>query len=170
MSELERVYDAEIVDDTPTLEDLKSEWTAGAETKLRGQLRQARAAYLVDRHYGESSVESFADELRAGRSTVYEYARVYRRLLQFFPSQEEISGRLDESPLTITNVIEASKEEDFPKALDEAEIEGHTTRQQKAKRKERETPKNVETIQRGTCPHCGSVFEARDADLRSEAV
>lgn len=34
MTELERVYDAEIIGDKPSLEDIKAEWTMGAERKL----------------------------------------------------------------------------------------------------------------------------------------
>lgn len=174
--ELERVYDAEIPRaspaEVPSLEDLKSEWTAGAETKIRGQLRQARAAYLVKEHYGAEALRSFATEMDRGRSTVYEYAKIYGRLLEFFPDHEAVSERLDESPLTIWHVVEASKRDDisFPEALDEAEIEGHTTRQQKAIRKEREKPENVETITVIVCPECGCESPMSRVETRTEVA
>ena len=170
VQELERILDAEIVEDKPSIEDIKAEWTMGAERKLEGQLRQARAAYALQKHYGKASMESFAKEMDKGRSTVYAYAKLYARLLEFFPDQQQISERLESSPLTISNVMEASKEEDFPKALDEAEDDHLSTRQQEARRKERSEPKNVETITKLACPECGAISAMKDVQTWTEAV
>lgn len=167
-AELERVYDEAEPREVPVWRQAIAEWRSGAETKLRGQLRQAQAAYMVERHYGEGSMEEFAneEEVNSSRTTVYAYAGAWSKLLAHFGHADAISERLDDSPLTITNVIEAAKEEDLPRALDEAEDEGMSSRQQKAKRRERsETPgqgQKVEVIDMVACPHCGGISRMRE--------
>lgn len=168
--ELEHIHDAEIVqDDEGYWEALVSEWTTGHAEELRGRLRQARAAAAVERRYGAGSMEAFAHEVGTSRSTAYEYARAYNRLLGDFGSHDAVSERLDDSPLTISNVLEAVHEEDTPKALDEAEDAGLSSRQQKAKRRERSIPGNVETVNLIVCPHCGVEYPINHASTRTEA-
>ncbi len=62
MTEIERVYEGEVVDENDgwDWEQAVSEWTAGASLELEGQLRQARAAAQVARRYWRSSMEAFA--------------------------------------------------------------------------------------------------------------
>lgn len=176
--ELERVYDAEVLEGEVVEEDQRdlwdyaiSEWTTGHYETLKGRLRMARAAAAVRSEYGKGSMKAFADELGAGRSTVYDYARGYKKLLQSYGSHEAVSARLEDAPLTISDVLEATHErpEDIPKQLDKVEVDKPSTRQQRKEREERTRPKNVETVDRGTCPHCGAIFSVSEINLRTEA-
>ena len=166
MTELQRIpIEAEIVE-VPSLEEIKSEWTMGASQKLMGQLRQARAAASLEKHYGQGSVEGFAREMYVSPSTVYAYAATWRKLLDAFGEEGEVYGRLENSPLKISNVMEAVKETDIPKALDEAEDEGLSSRQQEARRREKTTPANVETVTEFICPACGEVSPMSKVESR----
>lgn len=168
LAELERVYDAVPESSSPSMEELKSEWTMGASQKIAGQLRQARAAGMLETHYGAGSVEGFAREMNVAASTVYEYARVWRRLLETFEGESEIYGRLEDSPLRISQVIESGRDEDMSSSLDEAEEDGLSAKAQKERRRERSVPANVETVEMLGCPECGSVFRMRDAKSWTE--
>lgn len=172
MTEIERVPDAQIVEAKPSLEEIKSEWTHGASQKLAGQLRQARAAAMLKTHYGEGSVEGFAREMGVAPTTVYEYAKTWRRLLEAFDSEHEIYGRLEDSPLRISNVIESTRGavSEIPRSLDEAEDDRLTANGQRERRRERSEPQNVETVEMVACPHCGGVSKMRELKQWTEAV
>lgn len=165
MTELERVHDAEVVEED-IWEAAVSEWATGHSEELKGKLRQARAAAAVRTRYGAGSMEAFAQEVGASRSKVYAFAAAYRKLIAWFETHEEISKRLNDSPLRISNVLEASHEDDVPKALDEAEDEKLTSRQQRARRKEKEVPKNVELVEIVTCPRCDEEYPLSEAMTR----
>jgi DNA repair exonuclease SbcCD ATPase subunit len=169
LTEVQRVHDPEIIiDSRPSWEDIKTEWTMGAHRKIEGQLRQARAAAVLETHYGLSSVEAFAKEVKVSPSTVYGYGAAWRRLMLAFGDEAEIYNRLESSPLTITNVLEATREsiEDIPRALDEAEDEGLSTRAQKARRRERQEPQNVEMVREIVCPSCGEISPMNQVEVR----
>ena len=106
MTNVQVVHKAEILEPAPTLEDLYSEWAMGFFEKLKGQLRQARCAAMVKRYYGQGSIAEFATHVGAAESTVYEYAAAWRRLTNAYPSEAEISNRLEDSPMTIWQIIE----------------------------------------------------------------
>lgn len=169
--ELERVYDAEVVEDRPEWELLVSEWADAASQVLIGQLRQARAAAMVQRHYGRASVEKFANEVGCSRSTAYDYARAWSIFGHLYFSEDgQPSGRLDNSgAIGIGHLIEASYAPDPVEVLERAEDEGMTTRQIKAERKQPEQ-RDVETITEVVCPDCGSVNPINKVETRTVAV
>lgn len=72
MTELERIYDEAEIVEAPSWEECISEWTDAGWRVFAGQLRQARAASAVQRHYGLSSIEKFAQEVGTSKSTVYD--------------------------------------------------------------------------------------------------
>ncbi len=149
MTELQRVQDAEIVEEGPSWEEHVSEWTSAAGQVFAGQMRQARVAASVARVYGNGSMEAFAKEVGASRSTVYDYARVW------WIYGHILSERPDDSPLTISHYVEASYAPDPLKAIEEAEDEGLTTRQIEKRRKEPEaTPQLITHI---ICPECSAM-------------
>lgn len=154
--ELERVYDAEVVEDRPEWELLVSEWANAASQVLIGQLRQARAAAMVQRHYGRASVEKFANEVGCSRSTAYDYARAWSIFGHLYFSEDgQPSGRLDNSGVIgIGHLIEASYSPDPVEVLERAEDEGMTTRQIKAERKD-EGKERAQKTETKVCPRCG---------------
>jgi ribosomal protein L32 len=166
MTEIQRIYDAEPVSTVPSMEELKSEWTVGAAQKLAGQLRQARAAAMLKTHYGAKSIEGFAKEMNTSASTVYEYARAWRRLLETFESEHEIYGRLEDSPLRISQVIESGRDEDMARSLDEAEDDNLSSKAQRERRRERSEPKNVQLITHMVCPECGALSPMSRVETR----
>lgn len=167
MTELERIYDAEIVEDKPSWEELVSEWTDAGWRVFAGQLRQARAAAAVNRYYGRASMEHFANEVGASKSTVYDYARAYI----VFGHLYEDSGRLENSGLlTISHLIEASYAPDPVEMLERAEDEGLSSRQIKRERTESENgsepQRNVEVVTEFVCPECGAVSPMSKVESR----
>jgi hypothetical protein len=157
--EIERVSDV-IQPGDAFWESLKGEWTTGHAQALTGHLRCARAAANVEPRYGERSLKQFADELGVGSTTAYEYAGVWRRLEDRFGGMGALFERLENSPLTIWQVIEATKGP--PELLDQAEDENLSVR--KIKRLvSGEEEKNAETVELCCCPKCGEVYPMSEA-------
>jgi hypothetical protein len=154
MTELQRVpIEPEIVEDGPEWEALVSEWADAGWRVFAGQLRQARAAAAVQRHYGMSSMEKFAQEVGVSKSTVYDYARVYNIYGHLY---EDSSGRLESSGLLdITHLIECSYAPDPIKMLERAEDEGLSSRQIKAERQAESGSRNVQKAETRVCEACG---------------
>lgn len=153
MSELERVRDAEIVEDIPSWEECVSEWSEGASQELIGQLRQARAAASVGRHYGWSSMKQFAGEIGASTGKVYDYAKVWTVYGHIFEDGGELSSRLE--TLGISHLIKALRAPDPVATAEEAHDEGLSARQIEERIKTQEE-EEAEEVQIKTCPACGS--------------
>ena len=171
MTDVQVVHKAEILEPAPTLEDLYSEWAMGFFEKLKGQLRQARCAAMVKRHYGRGSIAEFAKAVGSSEQTVYEYAGAWRRLTNAYPSEAEISNRLEDSPMTIWQIIEGVRgreAREIPAVLDEIEEKNKSVSRIQAERREEGKPKNVEMVDRCACPECGAIFALRDASQWTE--
>lgn len=168
MTELTRVQDAEVVDGGPSWEEIVSEWSAGAHRVLEGQLRQARAAAAVSRYYGESSMEAFAKEVGASRSTVYDYARVFWVFGHlYFDEEGSPSGRLENpGTTTITRLVDATYAPDPAQALERAEAEDLSGREQKAARKAEQEPERVHLITHIVCPACSVASPMNECETR----
>lgn len=167
-TELERVRDAEVVQEGDAYwQSQVSEWTVGHAQALIGHLRSARAAASVERRYGEASLAEFAKEVGAGRSTCYQYAYAWNTLLFEFGSEESLSSRLENSPLSVWQVIECMKapEGERKPMLDRAEDENLSISQIRAHR-QGEEEKNVEVIEVIECPHCEQAFALSEAHVR----
>ena len=165
MTELQRIpIEPEIVEDKPSWEECISEWTDAGWRVFAGQLRQARAAAAVQRHYGLSSIEKFAQEVGTSKSTIYDYARAWNTYGHLY----EVSGRLENSGLlSISHLIEASYAPDPIEMLERAEDEGLSSRQIKRERSEsHNTPQNVETVTEFICPACGEVSPMSKVESR----
>jgi hypothetical protein len=137
-----------------------SEWSEGHAQALRGHLRCARAASKVERRYGEKSLERFASDVGAGKSSVYEHAGWWERSLERFGSEEAILARFESSPLRHWQAIEAMKGE--PEILDRAEDENLSVRAIK-RLVSGEEEKNAETVELCCCPKCGEVYPMSEA-------
>lgn len=178
-TEVERWLD-EIGPAFPSMEEIRSEWIMGAHQKLEGQLHQARAAALLQRHFGEHSVIDFAKEMDVKPSTVYRYSAVWRRLLEALGSESGIYQRLEHSPLSLSQIVETSR---YPVAeisarMDEAEDEKLSSRAITARRMEWEDEQNSaaqeqfalsddhqpEVIELVECPNCHEHFHINDAN------
>lgn len=181
MSDVEQIHEAEIVEESPSWEELVSEWTAGASLALAGQLKQARAAANVQRVYGRKSVEAFAKEVGASKSTVYDYARVWQMYGHLF-EDGEYSGRLE--TLSMAQLVEAAYSPDPVTTAERAEDEGLSSRQIRAERREPSSgagpdgsqgtsppddrrTRNVEVIELVRCPHCEKEFSISEASVRT---
>ena len=169
MTDVQVVHKAEILEPAPTLEDLYSEWAMGFFEKLKGQLRQARCAAMVKRYYGQGSIAEFATHVGAAESTVYEYAAAWRRLTNAYPSEAEISNRLEDSPMTIWQIIEGVRgreAREIPAVLDEIEEKNKSVSRIQAERREEGKPKNVEMVTEFVCPACGAVSPMDQVEAR----
>lgn len=171
--ELVRVADAELVDDTGdsrgSWESLVSEWYTGVSQELVGALRQMRAAAYVKHAYGKQGLEKFSEEVKAKKSKTYAYAACFERLHKAYG--DEVSGRLESSPLSPWQVVEAAHNGDvagdIPEALDRAEEMNLSTRDLRAERNGEK--RNVETITEVVCPECSCVYPLSRATTREVA-
>jgi hypothetical protein len=143
----------------------QAEWTAGHAQALMGHLRCARAAASIEPRYGEGSLKSWAGELGVGKSTAYEYSGAWKRLMECFGSEEALFERLENSPLTIWQIIEATKGP--PELLDSVEDENTPVRQIK-RIISGEDKQNFETVELCCCPKCGEVYPMSEAVVWSE--
>jgi hypothetical protein len=153
VAELERVYDAEIVDDSiPSWEDLVSEFIEGRRYEMHGQLRQARAAASVVTHYGRQSMKAFASEVGKSPSWVYDLARVWHVYGHIFEDGDELSGRLE--TLGISHLVKSLSAPDPVALAERAHDEGMTTRQVEEEARGKENGAEVIDVQE--CPSCGA--------------
>lgn len=174
MTELEGVHKAEVVVEPESgqgdgyYEEQVSEWAEGSGQAILGNMRCARAAANVARRYGEASLTAFAGDVGRSKSTVYQYARVWRVFGPKLEAGGEWSGdstRLES--LTMSHLVRAVSAPDPVAAAEEAEDEGLSTRQMEARRKEREVPKNVETVVQIVCPACGVASPMGSVETRT---
>lgn len=128
MTEIERVYDAEVVEEPEGMEwqTAVSEWAEGSRQEFVGQLRQARAAALVVRRYGRASIKEFAQEVGSGKSKVYDYCRVWQVYGHLF-EDGDFSGRLETR--SISHYIAALNAPDPVTLLETSEDEDLSVRQ-----------------------------------------
>lgn len=170
MTELERVYDPEVVqeDRWAVWHFAKERYREGHSMSLVGQLIKAQACAAVNTTYGERSMEEFADKVKCGRSTAYALAAGYSAALEEYGSHEAVFERLEKSPLKITHVLKAMKapKGHRKKALDE--VEDDPNRSVRKMEREQSIPENVETIDQCACPECGSIFELSRARTWTE--
>ena len=153
----------------PTIEELYSEWSQGFYEKLKGNLRQARAAAALETHYGKGSVSAFAGAMRTSEQVVYDYAAMWRRLVSAYPSENEIFGRLEDSPLSIWKIIEGTRgvaPQEIPATLDAIEDENPSVSKIRQDRQENGKPKNVEVIAHIVCPECGALSPMSAVETR----
>lgn len=170
MTELERVYDdVEVVEEQGSdWESCVSEWAEGAHQELAGQLRQCRAAAAVTKRYGLSSMEGFAKDVGCSRSKAYDYAKVwwtYGHLVE----TPEFSRRVESGLVTISQMIQGTRDPEPVKAIDRAVDDGISARQMERERKEEGIPENVEVVDLVVCPHCGVEYPISHANTRTEA-
>jgi hypothetical protein len=158
--EIERISDV-IQPGDAFWESLKGEWTTGHAQALEGHLRCARAAANVGPRYGERSLKQFADELGVGSTTAYEYAGAWHRLMERYADEQTLLERLENSPLTIWQVIEATK---GPyELLNQVEDENLSVRAIKRLVSGEEEEENAETVELCCCPKCGEVYPMSEA-------
>lgn len=156
--ELERIPDAEIIEEGPSWEEAVSEWAEGSRLELAGQLRQARAAAAVSSHYGTDAMGHFASEVGASKSKVYSYAKVWMVYGHIFEDGSEISSRLE--TLGITHLIKGLAAPDPLTAVEEAHDEGLSTREMEERVRELEEPENTVKVQETrACEACGGTGE-----------
>ncbi len=153
MTELERVSDAEVVEDRPSWEELVSEFVEGSRFEIAGQLRQARAAATVCRHYGRSSIARFAGEVGKSPSWCYDLARVWIVYGHIFEEGGELSNRLE--TLGITHFVKTLSAPDPVALAEKAHDEGLTARQ--TEEEARGETKNAQLITHVVCPECGAM-------------
>jgi 3-methyladenine DNA glycosylase/8-oxoguanine DNA glycosylase len=167
VTELERTRDA-VQEGGGWLEAAVSEWYTGVSRELMGALQQMKAAAFAKASAGDG-LEQLASAVGAKKSKVYAFAACYERLVEAYG--EGLSTRLESSPLSPWQVVEAAHngeiQGDVPAALDRTEERNLSTRELKAERTGG-GPENMETVERGTCPHCRRDFELRNADVRTE--
>ncbi len=172
MSELERVYDAaEIVEEKPDwLQPAVSQWNDGLAKGLQAALQQMEAAFYAMQRGGKEGMDMLsADAVRAKRSKVYAFAKTYRVLVETY--QQGVSARLDNSPLDpwqlVESVVNGEREGDVEAAIARTELENTSTR---ALRDERKDRRNVQTVEKGECPHCEREFLLREMKQWTEEV
>ena len=151
MTELERVYDGEVIEEGPSWEEHVSEWAEGARQEFAGQLRQARAAASVARHHGRSSMKAFAQEVGASKSKVYDYCRVWWVYGHLF-EDGDFSGRFQ--TLGISHYLQALRAPDPSSALEQAEDEGLSVRRLKERIEESEHDGLAEEAKTVPCDKC----------------
>ncbi len=156
MTELERVSDAEVVEDHPSWEELVSEFVEGSRFELHGQLRQARAAAAVCRHYGRSSMTKFAGEVGKSPGWCYDLARVWFVYGHIFEAADgQLSNRLE--TLGISHLVKSLAAPDPVALAEKAHDEGMTSRQ--VEDEARGEPENVEVVSTRPCEACGGTGE-----------
>ncbi len=162
MTEIERIQDVEIVEDKPSWEELVSEFIEGRRYELHGQLRQARAAANVCRHYGKSSMRQFAGEVGKSAGWCYDLARVWMVYGHIFEGEDHLSSQLE--TLGISHLVKSLAAPEPVRAAEEAADEELTVRQMEERIQG--TPKNVEMITEMVCPECGAVSPMSRVETR----
>ncbi len=159
MAELERVYEGEVVEEqAPSWEQLISEWAEGARLEFAGQLRQARAAASVVRHYGRASMKHFAAEVGCSKSWAYDLARVWWVYGHLF-EDGDFSNRLETRG--ISHYLKALRAPDPVAMIEEAEDEDLSARQIEERIREREEAESGahEKPKTRPCEACGGTGE-----------
>ena len=159
MTEVERVYEGEVVEETsPPWEQLISEWAEGSRQEFVGQLRQARAAASVVKHYGRGSMKAFAGEVGASKTKVYDYARVWWVYGHLF-EDGEFSGRLETRG--ISHYVACLSAPDPVKMLEESEDEDLSVRQieERVRVGQEAEQGEPERVQTRVCEACGGTGE-----------
>lgn len=176
--ELEVVHTGEVVDpEGDLLQACVSEWASASSQALVAKLRQARAAatYIRERRdqglAAKDAVEEFASEVKAKKSKVYDYTRVwwiYGHLLE--DGHSSFSARVESGVLTMSQLVATTRAKDPVEMLDAVEDDNLSSRAIEARIKEEEEPKNVETIEVVICPHCGEKYRMSEAETRTETI
>ena len=157
MGELEVVLDGEVVEEGPTLEDCVSEWASGASETIRGQLRQARAAYYART---QGIIQAFRKEVEISISTAYDYAKCWEKFGEAVENGD-LSMRLESGSVTIYQLIECAYTPEPMEALEKAEEDNQTTRQIKREKREKQQEQaekdhgKPEKLETRVCPTCG---------------
>ena len=170
MTELVRTYDdAELVDDEAPGYDWESgvsEWAEGSRMEFVGKLRQARAAAGVARRYGFGSMQKFAGEVGASRTTVYDAARVWVVYGHIFDGGDPLAEALEAKGYThmVDSLRAPDPIEDIKIAIDNDE----TTRQHEDRLQggEEKEAGNVELISEFKCPDCESWHRLNGVETR----
>ena len=173
MTELERVYDPEVVEEDPwaVWHAAKERWREGHSMSLMGQLIKAQACAAVSTSYGERTMEEFADKVGCGRSTAYALAAGYSAALEEYGSHEAVFERLESSPLKITHVLKAMKapKGQRKKALDRVEDDPGRSVRKMDQEREQSAQKNVEVVTHCACYECGTVLDFSKLQTWTEA-
>jgi hypothetical protein len=168
MGEIQRVRDPEIIEED-WLEVAISEWYTGVTRELMGALQQMRAAAYAKAKGGREGLETLAQKVGAKKSKAYAFAATYERLASEYG--EELSKRLESSPLSPWQVVEAAHNGDISGdisgALERTEQENLSVRDLRSERGEQ---RNVETITEFICPSCGEVSPMGSVETRTREV
>ena len=176
MAELERVRGGGAVDTSPYVEFGERHLAFREDTPY-----EVWEAVVVRLKSAERSIQWWiGDALRFGEGR---YGERYAQALEetdytygALANMAYIAGRIESSrrreKLTFSHHAEVAP---LPRAeqdeiLDEAEKNGLTVSQTRERKRERETPRNVETIELVRCPECGCEYPLSRANTRTEAV
>ena len=165
--ELERVYDAELVQQGDSFWiETQNEWARGQGVALMGNLLSAKNAAMVEPRYGEGSLEVWAREMGVGRSTAYSYAQGWKNAVEEYGSEESVSGRLDGSPVGIWQVIETMRAPRGQRAplMDRVEDENIPTRRIRKIVDGEEAA--IEMVAEFKCPDCESWYRLSGVETR----
>ena len=121
-------------------------------------------------NYGEKNYpEKWAQAVEAT-----EYDQETLRKAAWVAASVPRGTRRDSLPYRHHEVVASLPPDEQKKWLDEAEPAGEGEPPRYSSRelaeKIRPKPKNVEMVDVGTCPHCGAIFNLRDADIRTESA